>query len=208
MNKMILLIMSLLSLAALCSCVSAGYIDFATAESLEPLHPSIGVGLENDNVTACGDIFGSARLGLLPGMEIGLRAGLGTVLGDVKYEIPFGWDPLSISIGFGGGANFDHEIAQIQAPIHLTYPFADWIALTASQTTTLYVGGHSGWAVSGGLGLKISIGPFFIFPNVVGGYFAPAGGQWSTPGGGIVSNVIIASEQPLFAGGVALGFDF
>lgn len=198
----------MMGLAGLCSCVSAGFIDFTTAEALAPLHPSIGIGIEDDNVTGWGDIFGAARLGLLPGMDIGIRVGSGTILGDIKYTLPFGWEPLSLSIGISGGGNFNYEVAQIQAPIHICYRFADWIALSASQTTTFYVGGQSGWAVSGGIGLRFSIGPFYIFPNAVAGYFAPAGGQWSKSGYGFGGNVIIASEQPLFSAGLAIGFDF
>jgi len=198
----------IVAVASLCSCVSAGFLDFTTADSLAPLHPSLGIGAETNTATQIPDIFGVARIGALPGVDIGLRAGIGTLLGDVKYTLPFDWRKATLAIGFGGGANFNHQIAELFVPLRLSYLLLDNLRLAVSQQTTIFTGDYKGFAVSAGLGLKWNIGPFFLFPNAVGGYFAPAGGSWSRRSAGIVYSYKEAEEGPLGAFGLAIGLDF
>ncbi len=152
--------------------------------------------------------FGAVRLGVLPGADIGLRVGLGTLLGDLNYTIPFVWERASFAVALGGGANFNQRVGQLYAPLAFTYRFNRWLALSASQATAIYVGQYSGWSVVGGAGLKLSLGPFFLYPKFVGGYLAPSGGVWTRPGSGIVSSYIIAEEGPVGSFGLAMGFDF
>jgi hypothetical protein len=72
----------------------------------------------------------------------------------------------------------------------------------------IYLGTYTGFAISGGIGLKWNIGPFYLFTKAVGGYLAPQGGEWSKPGSGNTWGYVIASEQPFGAIGLTMGFDF
>jgi hypothetical protein len=208
MKKAKLIALTLGAIIALASCVSAGFVDFVTAEPSAPLHPSVGIGIEGSSSVVLPDVFGTVRLGLLPGLDAGVRAGMGTALVDLKYTLPFGWERAALAIDLDGGTNFDLNVAQIGLPVVLDYRLIDGLRLTVSQTTAIYLGKYSGFTISGGIGLKWNIGKFYLFTKAVGGYLAPQGGEWSKPSSGNTLGYTIASEQPFGAIGLMMGFDF
>lgn len=200
------------AIVVLSSCVSAGFVNFDTAEALAPGHIGIQTGAEGPGVTHLPDAFASLRVGLPLGAQLGVRGGLGTLLADLKYKLPFAWRRLALAVGLSGGANFNHQVAQASVPLFFSYRFSKAFAVTASQTTTLYLGKYSGFAASVGGGVKWNIGRFYVFPKLVVGYFAPSGGTWTAYGGNIGRlgsyNITIGQQQFFSSIGVALGFDF
>lgn len=196
----------------LSSCVSAGFVDFDTAQTLPPGHVGIRAGAEGPGPDEIPDVFAAIHVGLPLGTELGVRAGLGTLLASLKYHVPFVWKRAALAVGLTGGFNFSHEVKQLDVPVIFSYRFNKALAVTASQTTTAYVGNYSGFAISGGAGVKWNIGRFYLFPKVVVGYFAPGGGSWTAPGGcyGILgcSTLSIARQQAFGSLGLAMGFDF
>jgi hypothetical protein len=207
MKKKLIRLLLILSAAMLCSCVSAGFLDFTTAEPLAPLHVSFGPGAEINTAADIPDFFAAARIGVFPGFDLGVRGGIGSILGDVKYRLPLDWKEASIAVGLGGGVNFNNRIAEIFIPLRFSYALLDNLRLAISQQTVIFPGDYKGFAVSAGLGLKWNIGPFFLFPNAIGGYFAPEGGAWTRKGSGLVSSYREAEEGPLGAFGLSIGLD-
>jgi hypothetical protein len=200
----------LLSSFFISSCVSSGLMDYSTAETLPPLHLGIGIDLDGSNVTVLPDLALALRLGLFPGSEIGIRAGVGTLLADLKYKFPFSWEKAALAIAISGGANFDHRVAQIQLPIYFDYRFNPSLAWTVSEINSLYLGNNSGFSIMATTGLKWNIKKFFIFPQIGGGFISPQG-DWSfivgSNGLGTYSTTY-AVQQFLVSYGLSIGFDF
>lgn len=195
----------------LSSCVSSGFMDFDTAEPLAPLHFDANLGAEASSANGqVPDVFTSLRMGLFPGADMGIRVGIGTLLGDFKYTLPLGWREASFSIGANGGANFGYKVYEIQAPLIFSYRFSSALAVVASQATSFYIGNYGGFAISGGLGLKWNIRHFCLYPKIGGGFLAPKG-DWSLLLGSTAFgsfSTTFAEQQVFLCFGLAVGFDF
>lgn len=194
------------------SCVSAGFINFATSQPMAPGHVSIGIGAEESGVTNFPDPFAMARIGVVRGLDVGVRAGLGTLLADARYRLPFRWKRAALTLGLGGGANFSDKVAQVDAPITFSYRFGRVFTAIGSQTSTLYIGKYSGFALTAGLGMELTLGHFYLMPRVAAGYLSPSGGSWAEPGSNIGQlgsyTILMASRGGFASAGLALGLNF